>query len=371
MKPCATTTTPRTTVLVYVLNGLANMATANKSLSDFVGRHGACQAVVSALEQHPRDLQLQASGVKAVRALALGGGRNVEVLADVRGPVAIARAQGLFLRDREVQLACLGAAETLCRGGNRANREALVDAGSVNLLENALIQFASDAEVVSQGLRALVEIVLSGASTAAADGPYAETKVVVVPTEDDDAGKKKKKRRHENNAEVEESSSVRSSSLPQLKRLVGNDTATAAPKPPRLPGEDSGAAVVVVVAEVSRAVGTVLAILERDPCRDVCLSAFDALSRLLVNLGTADLDSVDVGADIMPADQSGQGSSSDGLNNNSGCCASSVGGLLRLAKVRYVVKRALKINRSDDVLASRGGKILTLIAVARGRALAQ
>lgn len=89
-------------VLVYLLNGLANVAVADESLSDFVGQHGACQAVVLALEQRPRDLQLQASGVKAVRALALAGGRNVEVLAAVRGPQAIARAQGLFLRDREV-----------------------------------------------------------------------------------------------------------------------------------------------------------------------------------------------------------------------------------------------------------------------------
>lgn len=98
------------------MNGLANVAVADKSLSDFVGQHGACQAVVLALEQRPRDLQLQASGVKAVRSLALAGGRNVEILSAVRGPQAIARAQGLFLRDREV---CSALDRTNVTGKNR------------------------------------------------------------------------------------------------------------------------------------------------------------------------------------------------------------------------------------------------------------
>lgn len=360
------------------------MAAADKSLSDFVGRHGACQAVVSALEQHPRDLQLQASGVKAVRALALGGGRNVEILADARGPVAIARAQGLFLRDREVQLACLGAVETLCRGGNQASRKALMDAGGVNLLESALIQFSSDAEVVSQGLRALVEVVLSGAINTA---PVAVPPTGANDGGGDSAGKQKQKRRHGNsNVPVAEPSSslpMPSSSLPELAKPVGDGTTppppsssatatAAARKPPtqKMPGQGA----TVIIADVSRAVGTVLAILDRDPCRDVCLSAFDALTRLLINLGTADSDP---GGDVWSADGSAdqrlhrhQGNS-NGFSNDSGSTARRVGGLLLLAKVRYAVKRGLKINHRDGALASRGGNILTLIAMARGRALTQ
>eukprot|EP00903_Cladosiphon_okamuranus_P006843 g6665.t1 len=281
-------------VLVYLLNGLANMATANNSLSDFVGRHGACQAVVTALEQRPRDLQLQASGIKAVRALALGGGRNVEVLANVRGPTAIARAAGLFLRDREIQLACLGAEEILCRGGNHANRDALVAAGSVHLLESALLQFAGDSEVVSQGFRALVELVLLGEN---AKGEKLDAK----HEEEED-----KERRHRK-SQVDESPSVGTVDLPRLN-LIG-ESSTAVAELTRS-CKDSGASG-IDVANVSHAVETVLAALERNPCRE-------------------------------------------------------------LAKVRYAVKRALKINGTSEAgLVSRGGKILTLVAVASGRALAQ
>lgn len=333
------------------------MATANKDLSDFVGRHGACQAVVSALEQRPRDLQLQASGIKAVRALALGGGRNVEVLAEVRGPTAVARAAGLFLRDREVQLACLGATEVLCRSGNRLNRNALVDAGSMYLLESALLQFSSDAEVVSQGFRALVEIVLLG--TNAAGGS--------LNTEEHEG----KKRRHEK-AKVDELPSMGSFGLPRLN-LTGDATRGAFPEPPRS-GEDSGDTG-VDVADVSRAVETVLAALERNPCREVCLSAFSALNRLIVNLGAAE----PLGAEARPlGDKCDQGrhiatrtptERPDGLDGADACCT---GGIFQLAKVGYAVKRALKINGTRDAgLSSRGGRILTLVSVARGRALAQ
>lgn len=326
------------------------MATVNKSLNDFVGRHGACEAVVSALEQRPRDLQVQASGVKAVRALALGGGRNVDVLADVRGPTAVARAAGMFSRDREVQLACLGAAENLCRGGHRANRDTLVDAGSVHLLESSLIQFASDAEVVSQGFRALVEITLSGASTT--DGSMG-AEATSLPEKR--AGKK--------------TSLVQSLSLPRLN-LVGDGTAVS--KRARSGQGLEGASCAVSAADVSRAIGTVLAALERNVCREVCLSAFDAINRLVVHLGSAQPAGFEEGTQ--------QGDRGSGVAKATSCGSphhevhggedTSAGELLQLARVGYAVKRALKINGNADV-ASRGGKILTLISVARGRALAQ
>lgn len=325
-------------------------------MSDFVGRHGACQAVVSALERRPRDLQLQASGIKAVRALALGGGRNVEVLADVRGPTAIARAAGLFLRDREVQLACLGAEEILCRGGNRANRDALVAAGSAHLLESALVQFAGDAEVVSQGFRALVEIVLLGENGMG---------------EPSDAQQEEKRRQRK--AELDESPSVESAGLPRLN-LTGENTTTAVAEPARS-RKDSGASG-VDVARVSRAVETVLVALERNPCREVCLSAFDALTRLIVNLGAEEPLGVGAGTFGDQLDESRDTATrtstklpQDDETSGGDACA---GGSFQLAKVRYAVKRALKINGTSEArLASRGGKILTLVAVARGRALAQ
>ena len=325
------------------------MATVNESLSDFVGRHGACEAVVSALEQRPRDLQLQAAGIKAVQALALGGGRNVEVLADVGAPTAVARAAGLFSRDREVQLACLGAAENLCRGGNRVNRDTLVDAGSVHLLETAMIQFAGDAELVSQGFRALVEITLSGARTPE-DLLGSEAHCL----QTNHAGKT--------------AAQAQSFSLPQLN-VPGDDEAVLKP---RRPGEGFGdTCCVVSIADVSRAIGTILAALERNICRGVCLSAFDAINRLIVHLGTA--HSTGFG----PGSRSDHGSSAatakpSGLQHGAHSEESCAGGLLQLARVGYAVKRALKIKGTGDTdLASKGGKILTLVSVARGRALAQ
>ncbi|CBN77331.1 conserved unknown protein [Ectocarpus siliculosus] len=355
-------TTSEREVIVYLLNGLANMAAADKSLSDFIGRHGACEAVVFALEHHPRDLQMQASGVKAVRALALGGCRNVQDLARLRGPSAIARAQGLFLRDREIQLAVGAAMEALCRGGNRANREALVGAGTIVLLESALSQFASDAEVVSQSFRALVEIVLAGS------GPKA-----VMGAEGED-----NQRCSRSVAGVEEEPPVkRSFSLPQLTLTEGK----AAIKGPLQPGEDAGGTVGgVAVGEVSCAVGMVLAVLERNPCREVCLEAFSALGRLLVNLGATDSESVSVGSnDVRDQTYQNRVATTDDTSachkvphNGMKGGVNAAGGLLQLAKVRHAVKRALKINRCDDVdLALRGGQIITLTTVARGRALAQ
>lgn len=270
---------------MYLLNGLANLAAADTALSDSVGKHGACQAVVSSLEKRPRDLQLQAAGVKAVRALALSGGRNIDTLATVGGATAVARAQGLFLRDREVQLACLGAAEMLCRGcGSRSIITALLVGGSMDLLKSAMNVFANDSDFVSQGLRTLVEM-----------------------------------------------TSSHTASSPPLPALGStNDDGNRYLSPISAPAEYTA-----IGADASWAVGLVLAVLERNPCREVCLSAFDALGRLLEIQHTTR-------------------------------------GLLPWANVGYAVRRALKLNRKDDAnLASSGRKILALVTTARGRALAQ
>lgn len=325
-------------MVVYLLNGVANMAAADEDLGDLLGKHGACKAVVSVLEEHPRDLQLQASGVKAVRSLALSGGRNVEVLAAVRGPVAVARAQGLFLRDREVQLACLGAVEILCRSGSQANKMALANAGSLTLLESALDQFADDAELVAQGLCALVEMMLSVGVDA---GSPAETAATGV---------------------------ARSARwcVDGVAQQDGDNQRTVLPMPSTEHQDLTADA-----PDASRAVGTVLAAMERNPCREVCLSAFDALGRLLgiVDAANSVVVGVDAGGDrhqcggsIAVAKATDARLDGDVITR----------GMLLWAKVGYAVKRALKLNRGDDaVLSSSGGKILALVAVARGRALAQ
>lgn len=347
-------------MLVYLLNGLANIAAANKGLSAFVGKHGACEAVVSVLEQRPRDLQLQAAGCKAIRALALFGGRNVNILAAQGGPEAIVRAQGLFLRDREVQLACLGAVETLCRGGSTANKTALVTAGSITLLETVVDQLADDTDVVVQALRALVELQSSSINASQAVGGSCSDKVVV-------AGR----------LERRDSDSVRHpvpSSLPILNPISGgaddSDGALMPPMSASKPAETSG----VMTTDTFRAVGTVLAIMEHNPCREVCLSAFDALGRLLVvadQLGDALVSAIEPNFNSIVDDRYEAGASIPDTTK-SGADGAVARGLLQWAKVGYAVKRALKLNQQDDSdLVSGGGKILALVAVARGRALAQ
>ncbi|CAN0390466.1 unnamed protein product, partial [Laminaria digitata] len=269
-----------TPVLVYLLNGLANLAAVDESLSDFVGRHGACETVVSALQRWPTDLQLQASGIKAVRALALCGGRNVDVLAAVHAPRAVARAQNLFVRDREVQLACLGTAEALCRSGNRAVAATLVDAGCLSLLESTVDQFAGDAEFTTQGLRTLVEIALCG-TVAVKSCP--EPAVEAGTT-----GKWCGSHEEETLSQPpylpfletsgDQSTGGKLSPVPVTKRPVGKSTAT----------EAAAAAAAAVAVDAFRAMGIVLAVMERNPCREVCFSAFDALGRLLAVLDTTD-----------------------------------------------------------------------------------
>lgn len=323
---------------------------ADEGISHFVGRHGACEAVVSVLERRPRDLQLQASGVKAVRALAHCGGRNVDVLTAVRGPKAVARAQGLFLRDREVQLACLGAAEALCRGRRRANIAAFVNAGSLTLLEGAVNQFADDVEVVTQGLRALVEI-LTGANAVVthADAPAEETIDKwcnhCVPK-----------------------SAVQPSSLPALQPVGGDNQRriSGTPTVERLAVEPTPQA-----TEIARAVTTVLAAMEHNPCREICLSSFDALARLLVL--EKDGDDVDIKT-IVDDDLLQVGIGTNAARTADGGLDSTAikKGLLQWTKVRYSVKRAIKLHHRDDAeLTSKGRNILALVAVRRGRALPQ
>lgn len=272
----------------------------------------------------------------------------------------------------KVQLACLGAIETLTRGNNRANRATLIGAGSVGLLENALSQFASDPEVVSQGLRALVEIVLGGTDEPAEPlhlAAKATTKVATEHGENEGS--------HTNVVADEDSPAATPFSLPHLILDRGH-AAVDADTP--LPGEGSifvGPA--VVAADVCRAVETVLAVLDCDP--RTASSAFAALERLIVNLGMAGLaDGTGLRSEGCIISQPCQSDTTAmSIRNSTGIPEGKIDegtanarGLLQLAKVRCAVKRALKIvGRNDVDLARAGGKILTLLTVARGRTLAQ
>lgn len=333
--------------LVFLFNALTNLAAADESLSNFVGGHGACEAVVAALSQQPRDLQLQASGIKAIRSLALWGGGNVDVLAAVRGPAAIVRAQGLFVRDREVQVVCLGALEALARGGSRPNRTTVKHAETLALLESALNQFADDAEVVTQAIRTLVEMIscLGTFSRSSTTHFFSEEKAPcerIALGEDDEVAKLRSL-----NADVHETALSRSSAAEYSA---------------------NGAS---VVADASRAIGTVLAAMERNPCREVCLSAFDALRRLIAARAIAESNTASIGPEDshcrsgsslhhVADDRKAHHVTPRGMN------------LLQGAKIRYAVTRALKLNGADDLdLMSKGRVILGLVNKTRGGTLAQ
>lgn len=241
--------------------------------------------------------------------LALHGGRSsIEVSARLGAPTAITRAQGLFPCNREVQFACLGAMEVLCRDGDQAlNRSVFVSAGGMALLENALNvdAFAADSEFVGQGLRALVAIA-SPVPKQAARSQHQEW-----PPDYSDG-----------------------TSAPPLPSPKSADKTADS----RL--DSSG-------ARTSRAIGTVLAVMGRNRCREACLAGFNALENLLVAL-KEEKDDVEFG------------------RANGG-----EGDLLLLptlsAQVAYAVRRALKLNESEgqegSELVSKGKRILRTVAV--------
>lgn len=300
--------------LLYLLNGLANIIpiTAESPNESTESNHGGYEAIILVLKMRPKDPRLQAAGVKAIRVLALHGGRSsIEVFARLGAPTAITRAQGLFPYNREVQFACLGATEILCRDGDQAlNRSVFVSAGGIALLENALnvATFAADSEFVAQGLRALVAI--------ASPVPNQVTR-----SPDDSGG----------------------TLAPSWSSLKGADKAENS----RV--NSSG-------GRTSRAIGTVLAAMERNRCREVCFAGFNALDRFLVALKD-EKDDAELGR-------------ANGEEGN----------LLLLptlsAQVAYTVRRALKLNESegqeDSELGLKGERILRTVAVlGKSRTIAQ
>lgn len=354
---------------MYLINALANVAIVDKKLSEFVGQHGACEIVVSVMEQRPRDLQLQASGCKAIRALALSGGRNLNVLGRSGGPGAVARAQGLFLRDREVQLACLGAVKALCGGGHGPNREALVRAGSVPLMESALQKFSDDAEVIAQALSALVEVVCFSSASSLQAFKHAEWVGSSLPV--NNVGIEQVWPTNYNTATTPvEPQRSPASSLPVLTMATTGE-AKGVLFPNILPVEKvtCRSSQAAVEACVSRAIGTVLTAMECNSCREVSLAAFDALGHLLV------VDAVDDNNDDREEVYNQTTSAADCSrvhDKQRGGAPPEARGMLQWAKIGYAVKRVLKLNRRDDAeLAERGGKILALVAIARGKMLAQ
>ncbi|CAN0042759.1 unnamed protein product [Sphacelaria rigidula] len=114
---------------------------------------------------------------------------------------------------------------------------------------------------------------------------------------------------------------------------------------------------------ISSAIDKVLAVMEHNPCREVCLAAFDALPRLLLAFDNDESNKRRFAARLADGEEVGEfaGGAAGTLNI--------AGDSLQWATA-YGVKRALKFNRCGDFeLASRGGKILALLTLARGREL--
>lgn len=300
--------------LLYLLNGLCNIIpiTAESPNESTESNHGGYEAILLVLKIRPKDPQLQAAGVKAVRVLALHGGRSsIEVFARLGAPTAITRAQGLFPCNREVQFACLGATEILCRDGDQAlNRSVFISTGGMALLENALnvTAFAADSEFVAQGLRALVSIA----------SPVPNQ---MVRSPDDSGG-------------------TLAPSWPSLKRV--DKTANSRVN-------SSG-------ARISRAIHTVLTAMERNRCHEVCLAGFNALDCLLVTLKEEKDD-----AELRRV---------NGEEGNFLLLPT------LSAQMIYTVKRALKLNESEgqvgSELVSKRDRILRTVAVlGESRSIAQ
>lgn len=254
--------------------------------------------------------------------------------------------------------------DALCRGecaGRISNSEALVRAGSLALLDNTLQQFGDDAEVASAGIRALVELLLSyttGEMLPPSQHQYTGRRNAVTPTpacaaatptNAEETGKTKQALFGRETSQPAKATLPRPSggSLPTLALAGGVATAMSAAQP-----------------RISSAVDKVLAVMEHNPFREVCLAAFDALPRLLLAFDNDESNKRRFAARLADGEEVGEfaGGAAGTLNI--------AGDSLQWAKVAYGVKRALKFNRCGDFeLASRGGKILALLTLARGREL--
>lgn len=338
--------------IIYLIISLANIAMVDKGLSEFLGHQGACETVVSTMEEHPTDLQVQAAGCTAIRALAASD-TNIEILEAHRGPAAIARAQGIFSRDREVQLGCLGAMEAFCCGMCRVNREVPTSIVNIPLLEHTLQTFSDDAEVIAHALGALVEL-----ARVHSRSPQTPTKLDewIAPEEEQRSAEGSEEKEHEDG---------------NLKRQTCFSRSVVEGKTTTHHCTSSGQAMI----SASRAIGMVLAMLESNPCQEVCLAAFDALGHLLV---------IDDATTNEPGVESGEGADvvdypypvGQGRSEDIAAKSEDVGGMgrnmLQWAKVAYSVRRALKLNHQNDgELRAKGRRILTFLASARGRELAQ
>lgn len=273
-------------------------------------------------------------------------------------------------------MACLLAIEALCRSEHAVsayNSEALVRAGSLSLLHNTLLHFSGDAEVVSVGICALVEMLLS--SMVAVVPPFHDSheENMVAPirasvlglTNINDTELK------EEQMNVESLNVLRATEIvpqspgllpsPSL-RSVTEEALPVATSVPFSENERAGTSTTTSTNfSISGAIGTVLTVMERNPCREVCLVAFDCILRLLLAVGNG-CTSLTRWNETDTAALSGRQAGTCGITTDS----------LQWASIAYGVKRGLKLNpRGDSDLASRGGKILTLLTVARGRELAQ
>lgn len=279
------------------------------------------------------------------------------------------------LTAQQVQLACLGAVEALCRGEHASsanNSEALVRAGSLSLLDNTLLHFGDDAKVASSGIRALVEMLLSSAVAVVPPSQHCygkntvarvRARVVEGPTNIDCTGRERGNFECINASLPTEAVSQSSGLLPTLSLRGAAEEALPVAKSVTFP-ENEGAdasTTMPIKPRISSAIGTVLTVMERNTCREVCLVAFDSLLRLLLAVGNSH-------ASLTRWNETDTGALSGGRAGTCGITRDA----LQWAKIAYGVKRGLKLNsRADSDLASRGGKILAMLTLARGRELAQ
>lgn len=272
---------------------------------------------------------------------------------------------------RQVQFACLGAIEALCRGNhaiNASNSQALLRVGSVPLLENTFQQFSDDAEMVTLGLHALVEMLLASSvltSPAVASLVQQPPATIEVAATFDraciGAGPNCNARTEGAGGQGAESlplSPSASSSPCALEPNRGTVVSFPIAVPVAWLLHQPTSAEIVAAADISKAIGMVLAILERNHRREVCLAAFQVLLRFLLAI------------------ENNQNILSAGTRESAKLGVAAVEPLsasrdsLQRAKIVYAVKRALKLNPRDDYeLSSSGGAILKILAVARGREL--
>jgi hypothetical protein len=137
---------------------LRNIAAGDKALKQAVADAGGAAAIVSAMRQHPADVDVQRRGCEALRNIAVRGSTGDDELkqavVDAGGAAAIVSAMRQHAANELVQRRGCAALRNIAAGENEL-KQAVVEAGGAAAIVSAMTQHAADVVMQRRGVEAL------------------------------------------------------------------------------------------------------------------------------------------------------------------------------------------------------------------------